>query len=54
MAKHTHEHIHCGTDACCGECQEENNMSSMSEVVARLEAIEARLKVIEEKLAELE
>jgi len=29
-------------------------MSSMSEIVERLEAIEARLKVIEEKLAELE
>ncbi len=47
------EHLYCGTDDCCQQCDtaEGDTMSSMSEIIARIEALEKQVKELQEQLA---
>jgi|TARA_B100000287_G_C20269627_1_gene637425 transcription elongation factor Elf1 len=41
------EHIHCGTDKCCGTCEQENEMS-IKELMEEIEKLKERVKALEE------
>ena len=42
------EHVHCGTDKCCGKCDSEKEIAmSIKELMEEIEKLKERVKALE-------